>query len=83
MAAARRGLRRRWRSKPFVFGEWALWGREDHRFVRRLYRWVASHRRARMVVYNQGALLKPLLALRPRSARELRRQLRSRRFSAR
>jgi len=74
---------RRWRSKPFVFGEWALWGREDPRFVRRLYRWVASHRRARMVVYNQGALLKPLLALRPRSARELRRQLRSRRYSAR
>lgn len=74
---------RRWRSKPFAFGEWALWGREDPRFVRRLYGWVASHRRARMVVYNQGALLKPLLRLRPRSARELRRQLRSRRFSAR
>ncbi len=74
---------RRWRSKPFAFGEWALWGREDPRFVRRLYRWVALHRRVRMVVYNQGALLKPLLALRPRSARELRRQLRSRRFSAR
>ena len=74
---------RRWRSKPFVFGEWALWGREDPGFVRRLYRWVGSHRRVRMVVYNQGALLKPLLRLRPRSARELRRQLRSRRFAVR
>jgi hypothetical protein len=73
---------RRWRSKPFAFGEWALWGREDPRFVRRLYRWLASHRRARMVVYNQGALLKPLLRLRPRSARELRRHTRSPRFAA-
>jgi hypothetical protein len=72
---------RRWRSKPFAFGEWALWGREDPRFVRRLYRWVASHRRVRMVVYNQGALLKPLLRLRPRSARELRRHTRSPRFA--
>ena len=60
---------------------WALWGREDPRFVRRLYRWVASHRRARMVVYNQGALLKPLLRLRPRSARELRRHTRSPRYA--
>jgi hypothetical protein len=74
---------RRWRRKPFAFGEWALWGREDPGFVRRLYRWVASHRRARMMVYNQGALLKPLLRLRPRSARELRRQTRSRRFDMR
>jgi hypothetical protein len=72
---------RRWRRKPFVFGEWALWGREDPVFVRRLYRWVAAHRRVRMVVYNQGALLEPLLRLRPRSARELRRHLRSRRYS--
>ena len=72
---------RRWRSKPFAFGEWALWGRDDPRFVRRLYRWVASHRRVRMVVYNQGALLKPLLRLRPDSARELRRHTRSRRYA--
>jgi len=74
---------RRWRAKPFAFGEWALWGRDDPRFVRRLYRWIASHRRVRMVVYNQGALLEPLLRLRPRSARELRRHARSDRFSAR
>jgi len=74
---------RRWRAKPFAFGEWALWGRDDPRFVRRLYRWIASHRRVRMAVYNQGALLKPLLRLRPRSARELRRHARSDRFSAR
>ena len=75
---------RRWRRKPFVFGEWALWGREDPSFVRRLYRWIGRHRRVRMVVYNQGGLLKQSLRLRsfPRSARELRRRSRARRFAA-
>jgi hypothetical protein len=70
---------RRFRRKPFVFGEWALWGREDPRFVRRFFRWVRGHRRVGMVVYNQGSGLKPFLRLQsfPRSARELRRQLRA------
>jgi hypothetical protein len=73
---------RRWRHKPFVFGEWALWGREDPRFVRRFFGWIRHHRRVRMVVYNQGSALKRLLRLRsfPRSSRELRRQLSRRAF---
>src|SRR4051794_15693343 len=71
---------RRWRRKPFAFGEYALWGRDDPGFVRRLFGWIRSHRRVRIVVYNQGAGIYPLLRLRPRSAAELRRQLRSRRF---
>jgi hypothetical protein len=75
---------RRWNRKPFMLGEWALWGKEDRRFVRRLIGWVRSHRRARMEVYNQGGNLLWFLRLRsfPRSARELRRQVRSRRFNA-
>jgi hypothetical protein len=75
---------RRWRRKPFAFGEWALWGREDPAFVRGLFGWIRSHRRVRMAVYNQGALLKPFLRLRsfPRSSRELRHQLRGPRFAA-
>jgi hypothetical protein len=84
-----RGLERfywdaRWRHKPFVFGEWALWGREDPRFVRRLFAWIRTHRRVRMEVYNQGAHHYAYLCLCsfPRSARELRRQLRARRFAA-
>jgi hypothetical protein len=70
---------RRWRHKPFVFGEWALWGREDPGFVRHLFRWVRRHRRVGMLVYNQGSGLKRFLRLGsfPRSARELRRQLRA------
>jgi hypothetical protein len=74
---------RRWKRKPFAFGEYALWGRDDPAFVRKLFGWIRSHRRVRMVVYNQGATLKPLLRLRPRSAGELRRQLRNRHFYSR
>lgn len=73
---------RRWRSKPFAFGEYALWGSDDPAFIRRLFGWIRSHRRVRLVVYNQSAGFKPLLRLRPRSAAELRRQLRWRRFAA-
>jgi hypothetical protein len=73
---------RRWRRKPFAFGEYALWGRDDPGFVRKLFGWIRSHGRVRLVVYNQGAAIKPLLRLRPRSAAELRRQLRSRRFAS-
>jgi hypothetical protein len=75
---------RRWRRKPFMLGEWALWGQEDPGFVRRIFAWMAHHRRAKMQVYNQGAHGPRLLALRyyPRSARELRRRARSRRYAA-
>jgi hypothetical protein len=75
---------RKWRRKPFAHAEWSLWGREDPRFIRRLFRWIRRHRRVKLEMYNQGALLPPKYALRyyPRSARQLRRQMRSRRFNA-
>lgn len=74
----------RWRHKPFMLGEWALWGREDPGFVWRLFSWIQRHRRLRMEVYNEGSAYLWYLRLRsfPRSARELRRQMRSRRFDA-
>jgi hypothetical protein len=40
--------------KPFVFGEWALWGRDDPGFVHRLFGWMRAHPRVRMAMYNQG-----------------------------
>ncbi len=40
--------------KPFVFGEWALWDGDDAGFVRRFFSWVNSHKRVKMLVYNQG-----------------------------
>jgi hypothetical protein len=42
--------------KPFVFGEWALWGSDDPAFVRRFFAFVNTHKRVRMLLYNQGNL---------------------------
>ena len=40
--------------KPFVFGEWALWDGDSPGFVRRFFQFVNTHKRVRMLVYNQG-----------------------------
>ena len=40
--------------KPFVFGEWALWGSDDPAFVHELFGWMRRHARVRMAMYNQG-----------------------------
>src|SRR3954447_22004650 len=40
--------------KPFVFGEWALWGADSPGFVRQFFGFVNSHKRVRMLLYNQG-----------------------------
>ena len=40
--------------KPFVFGEWAIWGSDNPGFVHELFAWVRSHPRVRMLAYNQG-----------------------------
>jgi hypothetical protein len=42
--------------KPFVFGEWALWGGDSPSFVHRFFDFVNAHRRVRMLLYNQGNL---------------------------
>ena len=68
--------------KPFVFGEWALWGADDPGFVRRLFAWIGSHPRAKMVLYNQGKLTDGPFRLNryPRSKAALRKALSHRRF---
>ena len=43
-------------NKPFVFGEWAMWGSDDAAFVRRFFSFVDTHKRVRMLLYNQGNL---------------------------
>jgi hypothetical protein len=70
------------RGKPFLFGEWALWGADDPGFVHRLYDWVRGHRRVRMLMYNQGNRDDgPFRLYRyPRGKRELRHQLDGKRF---
>jgi hypothetical protein len=37
-----------------VFGEWALWDGDSPGFVRRFFSFVNSHKRVRMLLYNQG-----------------------------
>jgi hypothetical protein len=72
----------RFKGKPFVFGEWALWGADDPAFVRRLFGWINARKRVRMVLYNQGALVDGPFRLNryPRARAELRRQLARHRF---
>jgi hypothetical protein len=70
------------RRKPFLFGEWALWGADNPAFVRQLFGWVRSHGRVRMLMYNQGNRANgPFRLFRyPRGRAELRRQLGTARF---
>jgi hypothetical protein len=70
------------RGKPFVFGEWALWGRDDPGFVRRFFSWMGPHRRMRMHLYNQGALTNGPFRLNryPRSRAVIRTALGNRRY---
>jgi hypothetical protein len=67
------------RGKPFVFGEYALWGRDDPSFVRRVFAFARSHRRVRMLIYNEGARDDGPFRLKryPRARRALRAALRT------
>jgi hypothetical protein len=67
------------RGKPFVFGEWAIWGADSPGFVNQLFAWVRSHPRVRMLMYNQGYKPTGALALRhyPASAGAIAQHLRS------
>jgi hypothetical protein len=44
------------KGKPFVFGEWAMWGADSPSFVHQLFKFVNSHPRVKMLLYNQGNL---------------------------
>jgi hypothetical protein len=44
----------RFKRKPFVFGEWAMWGGDDPAFVTRLFAWARTHNRVKLMMYNQG-----------------------------
>ncbi len=48
------GLYGAYPSKPFAFGEYALWGSDDPGWINQLFSWVRSHGRTRMLIYNQG-----------------------------
>src|SRR3954453_1797890 len=40
--------------KPFVFGEWGVWGGDNPGWVHQLFRFMNTHKRVRMMLYNQG-----------------------------
>jgi hypothetical protein len=69
--------------KPFVFGEWAVWGSDNPAFVDRLFAWTRSHPLVRMLVYNQGNRTNGPFRLRryPLATRQLRSLLGLSRFS--
>jgi hypothetical protein len=72
-----------WRKKPFVFAEWGIWGRDDAAFVRQFFQFLRFHRRVRMAVYYQSALLKPefRISTHPLARAALRRAVRWRRIT--
>jgi hypothetical protein len=74
---------RTWAGKPFAFAEWAIWGRDDPGFVRRLFAWSRAHKRVRMLLYNQGQRANGPFRLShyPRARRALRAELRAGRFA--
>ena len=68
--------------KPFAIAEWAMWGADTPSFAARLFDWVASHERTKMVQYNQG---KPSpgtfrLGNYPASAAVIKQRLQARRY---
>jgi hypothetical protein len=47
------GLYRRFSGKPFAVTEWGVESGDDPTFVSKLFAWVGSHQRCRMLVYYQ------------------------------
>jgi hypothetical protein len=47
------GLYRRFSGKPFAITEWAVEGGDDPTFVSKLFAWVRSHSRCKLLVYYQ------------------------------
>ncbi|MGN6258392.1 MAG: hypothetical protein ACTHN3_11685 [Solirubrobacterales bacterium] len=47
------GLYRRFSGKPFALTEWGVESGDDPSFVSKLFAWVGSHRRCKMMVYYQ------------------------------
>ncbi len=69
-------------SKPFVFGEWAMWGADNAGFIKQFFAFVNSHKRVKMLMYNQGAAPNGPFRLNshPKAKAEMRKALRNARF---
>lgn len=73
---------RDFKRKPFVIGEWSPWDSDNPGFVDKLFNWVESHRRAKMLIYFQGFGDPNPHQIRnyPRAAEAMRKQMRSSRY---
>ena len=69
-------------SKPFSFGEWALWSQDSPSFVNQFFAWVNAHKRVQMVLYNQGYGSEFLLSGDPASTAAIRQQIAAPRYLA-
>ena len=69
-------------TKPFVFGEWAMWGADMPSFVTQFFNWINAHKRVRMLLYNQGANPNGPFRLNshPKARKQIRKALRNPRF---
>jgi beta-mannanase len=69
------------KGKPFVFGEWGMWGSDNPGFVRQLFAWVRARPRVKLMMYNQGKLHRGPFRLDnyPQAKAEIKRQLARRR----
>jgi hypothetical protein len=69
-------------TKPFAFGEWALWSQDSPSFVDQFFAWINSHKRVQMILYNQGYGSEFLLSGDPASTAAIRKLIAPARFLA-
>jgi hypothetical protein len=74
----------RYPRKPFVFGEYAVWDSDDADFIHRIFSFARTHKRVRMLMYNQGNDPNGPFRLKgqPRARKALKSELKSARFPA-
>ncbi|HSJ18488.1 MAG TPA: hypothetical protein VK920_10380 [Solirubrobacterales bacterium] len=75
---------RAYRGKPFVVGEYGLWGEDNPSWVKRMFRWARNHRRARLLVYYTTVADSDPFKIwdHPRSRRMMRKILNRKRYPA-
>ena len=75
---------KKWRRKPFALTEWGVSAGDDPKFVKRLFAWVRSHKRTRMLIYYQdfGTSNSYRIQNYPKSRHVIARNLRQSRYPA-
>jgi hypothetical protein len=73
---------RAYRRKPFVVGEYGLWGEDNPGFVKRLFGWARRHKRTRLLAYyvSQSEVSPFQIWHHPRSRHTMRKILNRKRY---